>query len=168
MVVLHRRIQIFFNDGRQTMNFVDEEHIAFIQIGQQTRNVGRLIEHRAGGRLDSASHLVCDNVRERRFSQAGRAGKKHVVQALFALRCSRHKDSQVVLDALLPHELVEMFWSQGFFDVFVPADHGRAKRVGLFDHDVLNDLGCHYTGPIIRQVLTGSVPAQVDNVEHML
>src|SRR2546423_9831586 len=44
--VFHRRIKFFFERGEQAMNLVDEEHVAFLQIRQQRRNIASLLNRR--------------------------------------------------------------------------------------------------------------------------
>src|SRR3546814_10738156 len=41
LVVLHRRVQHFLDDRTQAMNFIDEQQVARIAIGQQRRPIAR-------------------------------------------------------------------------------------------------------------------------------
>ncbi len=49
LVVLHRRVKFFFERRKQAMNLVDEEHVAFLQVGQQGGDVAGFFDRRAGG-----------------------------------------------------------------------------------------------------------------------
>jgi len=68
---LHRRVQIFFHDRIEPVDFVDEEHVAFLQIRQHTSQVGGLIENRPGRNFNIRSHFIGDNVGECGFAQPG-------------------------------------------------------------------------------------------------
>ncbi|MNF70660.1 hypothetical protein D3C84_525760 [compost metagenome] len=39
--VLHGRVQHFLDNGRQAMDFIDEQHIVRFQVGQQRRQIAR-------------------------------------------------------------------------------------------------------------------------------
>ena len=49
LIVLHRRIEHFLHHRRQTMDLVDEQHVARLQVGEQGRQVAGPLEHRPGG-----------------------------------------------------------------------------------------------------------------------
>ena len=66
------------------MDFVDEQHVALFQGGKQTRQVARLVQHGTGGYLHVYAHLVRDDVRERGFSQTGRAMEERMIQGVSA------------------------------------------------------------------------------------
>jgi hypothetical protein len=44
--VLHRGIEHFFHCRAEAMDFVDEEHVAFFEIGEQRREIAGLRNHR--------------------------------------------------------------------------------------------------------------------------
>ena len=49
--VLHRRIEIFLNGGLKTMDLVDEENSAALDVRQQPGKVARFFDHWAAGGL---------------------------------------------------------------------------------------------------------------------
>ena len=73
LVVLHRRIEILLDDRAEAVDFVDEEHVARVEVGQQAGQVARLVQH--GTRRDAhlRPHLVGDDVRQRRLAQSRRS-----------------------------------------------------------------------------------------------
>ena len=51
LIVLHCRVEILLDNRAQSMNLVNEQHIARTEVCQQTRQVARFVEHRARGHL---------------------------------------------------------------------------------------------------------------------
>jgi len=62
------------------VDFVDEQNVAGVQVGQQRRKVAGLFNGRAGGDTDVHAHFVGDNARQRGFAQTGRAVQQGVIQ----------------------------------------------------------------------------------------
>ena len=62
------------------MDFIDEQNVAGVQVGQQRRKVAGLFNGGAGGDTDVHAHFVGDNARQRGFSQTGRAVQQGVIQ----------------------------------------------------------------------------------------
>ncbi len=66
------------------MDLVNEEHVAFLEIGEQRREIARLGDDGAEVALKltpSSRDMICANVV---FPRPGRAGEEHVVQRLAA------------------------------------------------------------------------------------
>ncbi|MNV35862.1 hypothetical protein D3C71_1273230 [compost metagenome] len=78
--VFHRRIQHFLDHGREAMDFVDEQHVVRLQVGQQRRQITGLFDHRAGGHPQAYPQLVGDDMTECGLAQARRAEDQDVVQ----------------------------------------------------------------------------------------
>ena len=108
------------------MDFVNEQHVVRLQIGEQTREVGGLVEHGAGGHLDAGAQLVGDDVGERGFAQAGGAMQQHVVEGVAALLGGGHEHLQVFENLVLPRKVVETKRAQGLVNVLV----GGVEAVG--------------------------------------
>src|SRR5207253_9590320 len=70
VVVLHSWIKLFFERRNQTMNLINEEHVAFLQIGQQRRNVSRFFNGGSGRAAQLCTHLVSYDLRQRSFPQS--------------------------------------------------------------------------------------------------
>jgi hypothetical protein len=113
--VLHRRVQELLEVGAQPVDFVDEEHVAAPQRGEQAHEIARTLEHRAARGADVHPHLAREEVRERRLAEAGRTEEEDVVEWLATLPGSVDGDLEVLLDGSLTHELREPRWAQGNF-----------------------------------------------------
>ena len=64
---------MFFHHMIQTVDFVDKKHVARLEIGQQSGQIGWALQNRSGGRAHFDTHLVGQNGSQGRLSQAGRA-----------------------------------------------------------------------------------------------
>ncbi len=82
LIIFHRRIQNLFDDRRQAMNLVNEEHIARLEIGQQCSQVTGALQHRSGGALDLGTHLLGDDIGQRGLAETGRPEDQHMIQRL--------------------------------------------------------------------------------------
>ena len=73
--ILHRRIDELLDDARHAVDFVDEQERAFLDVGEERQQVGRLGQGRAAGHLD-ATCRVRWAARWRRWSCRGRADRR--------------------------------------------------------------------------------------------
>ena len=89
------------------MDFVDEEHLVLLQVGQHRGEVARLLDHRAGGGAHGHAHLVADDVGERGLAEAGRAVEQHVIERFAASDRGGNRHLQVVAHAVLADVLGE-------------------------------------------------------------
>ena len=87
------------------MDFVDEKHIALVEIGQQTGEVGRLFNGRAAGDLEFAPHFARKNSSKGGFAKAGRAAEENVVEGIAPLLGRLHGDIKPLLDLGLASEI---------------------------------------------------------------
>ena len=95
------------------------------RAGEDSGEVAGALDGRAGGRPDLRPHLGRHDVGERRLAQARRAVQQDVVDRLGPMLRGVDQDRQVLLDPILPGELVEP-----------PRADGRLERELL-----LGDLG---------------------------
>jgi hypothetical protein len=79
---------------RQTVNFIDEEYIAWLQIGQNGRKIARPFKYRARRRPDVHLHFGGNNVRQSGFPEARRATEENVIEGIGALPSGFDKDAQ--------------------------------------------------------------------------
>src|SRR5690606_37406717 len=80
----------------------DEEHVARLQgVGEDGRQVARLLDGRSGGDADAHAELGGDDVRQRGLAQPGRAVQQHVVQRLTPVPRRFQVDLELALEALL-------------------------------------------------------------------
>ena len=64
------------------MDFVNEQHVAFFEVGEQAGEVAGLFDGRAAGAFEVGAHRLGEDVGERGFAQAGRAAEQDVVERL--------------------------------------------------------------------------------------
>ena len=83
------------------MDLVDKQNIPGVEVGQQRRQIPRLLDGRARGNADLHAHLIGDDPRQGGFAQAGRAVEQHVVQGLIAPPGGLDIDREIALGLLL-------------------------------------------------------------------
>ncbi len=66
------------------MNFVDEQHVAIAELGEDADEVGPLGQRRAVGHVDLRPDLVGHDMRQRRLPQPRRPVQQHVIDRLLA------------------------------------------------------------------------------------
>ncbi len=88
--ILHGGIEHLFHIAGNTVNFVNEQHVAIVEIGKQRRKVARLFLWRGRGHAQVDSHFVGDNARKGGLAESRRAVKQHMVKGsplCFAITC---------------------------------------------------------------------------------
>jgi len=80
LVVLERGVELFFEDGLQAVDLVEEEDLALAQVGEDGSEVSLDLQGGAGGLLVADFELVGDDGGEGGFAQAGRAEEEDVVE----------------------------------------------------------------------------------------
>ena len=103
-IVLHRRVEILLDDRAEAVDLVDEKHVARIEVGQQARQVARLVEHRPRRDAQLRPHFVGDDVREGRLAQSRGAVQQDVVERVAAHERRLDEDMEVFDDLVLPGE----------------------------------------------------------------
>ena len=71
--VLHRRIEDLLDRRIEPVDFVDEENVAVLEIGEQRREVAGLGDHRAGGGAEIDAELARHDLGERRLAETREA-----------------------------------------------------------------------------------------------
>ena len=104
-VILHRRIQIFLDGGMQAVDFIDEEHVALLDVGEDAGEVARLLDLRAGGGVKLGAGSARNQVGQRGLAEAGRAGQQHVIEHIATLFGRLQHQQQAVLHLVLADEL---------------------------------------------------------------
>ncbi len=107
LIVFHRRIEHFLDDVIQAMNFVDEKHVALLEVGQQRGEIAGPLHHRPRSRPDVDAHFPGDDVGERGLAQSRRAMKQHMIEDVAAPARCRDRHPQIGLDLLLADVFVE-------------------------------------------------------------
>ena len=103
--ILHRRVEGFLDGGLQAVDFVDEEHVARLQIGENGREVTGALEHGAGGGAEAYTHFAGDDLGEGGFAQAGGAVEEDMVQRLAARAGGLDEDGEVFAQRALAGEI---------------------------------------------------------------
>mgnify|MGYP003370841034 CR=1 FL=1 len=106
-VVFQRRVKHFLHLAGKAVDLVDEQHVPFLQVGEQRRQVAGLFDGRAGRDADLDAHLLGDDARQRGLAQTRRAVQQDVVHRFAALLRRPQIDPQVALGFLLPHIIVQ-------------------------------------------------------------
>ena len=140
LVILERRIQHFFDDRRQPVDLVDEEHVVRLEVGQQRREIAGALEHGARGMAQIHAELVRDHVRERRLAEARRPEQQHVVERFAALPCGLDEDRELAADFLLPDVFVECLRPQRALErLFLRRSRRGCDETVGFNHDVRSE-----------------------------
>src|SRR3970282_2978933 len=98
LIILHLRIKHFLDYVIEPVNLVDEEHVAFIEIGEQSGEVAGALDDRPRGRPDVDAHIAREDVGERCFPQTGRTMEQDVIQYVVAAAGRGDRDLEVFFD----------------------------------------------------------------------
>ena len=112
-VVFDGGVQVLLDAGMQAVDFVDEEDVALLQVGQDAGQVSGAVDLRAAGGVQFGAHGVGDEVGQRSLAQAGRAAEQHVVQGFSAHLRSLHHHEQLFFDLGLAVKLREVRRAEG-------------------------------------------------------
>ena len=83
-VVFERGVELFFEHRLHAVDFVEEEHLALAQVGEDGGEVALDLERGAGGLLEADVQLVGDDGGEGGFAQARRAKEEYVIEGFTA------------------------------------------------------------------------------------
>src|SRR5206468_9349751 len=114
--ILHRRIEDFLDRRVEPMNFVDEQDVARLQVGEKGRKVARPRDDRTGCRTKADPQLAGDDLGERRLAQARRTEEKDMIEGFATRARGGDEDLQVGAQLLLSDELVDRLRTQRAVD----------------------------------------------------
>ena len=137
--IFHRRVEDFLDGAPQAMNFVDEQHVAQLHVRQNRGEIAGALNRRTRRDVDVGVHLVGDDVRQRRFAQAGRAVKQDVIDWLFAPLRRLDDDLELLAHAVLPDQFSQQFRAQGDIFAFVPAGLAAHQTPVIVGHGMLQN-----------------------------
>ena len=100
------------------MNFVDEENIVFLKVGQKRRQVTRTLKNGAGSLAQVDAHFVGYDVSQRRFAQARRPEHQQMVKRLAALLGGGNEDFELFAHRLLANVIGQSYRAKGAVDAF--------------------------------------------------
>ena len=107
LVVLEGGVEFFFEDGLEAVDLVEEEDLAFAEVGEDGGEVALDLEGGAGGLLDTDIELVGDDGGEGGFAEAGGTGEQDVVEGVAAGLCGFEGDSKLLFGFGLADEFLE-------------------------------------------------------------
>ena len=110
--ILHRGIEHFLDRGTEAMDFVDEEHVALFEIGQQCREIAGLGDHGTRGGAKADAELARHDLRQRGLAQSRRPDEQHVIQRLAALARGFDEYGQIGARLRLADELRQQLRTQ--------------------------------------------------------
>ena len=152
--VLERRVEDLLDGAVQPVDLVDEQDVALLEPGEDRRHVALPLERGAGDRADADAELLAHDEREGRLAEPRRADEQDVVERLAARLRGVERDRELLLDPLLPDEVVELARAERAVELVLlgraPSARGTAWRSCrlperrahlLFDRQVLVDLG---------------------------
>ena len=80
--ILHRRIEDFLDRRIEPVNFVDEEHVALFEIGEERGEIAGLGDHRPRRGAEIDAEFARHDLRQRGLAEPGRADEQHVIERL--------------------------------------------------------------------------------------
>lgn len=132
-VIFHRGIEVFLDGWMQAVDFIDEKHVALLDVGENAGEVSGFFDLWAGSRVKLCAGGVGDEVGEGGFSEAGRAGEQNVIQHVAALAGGLKHEQQAFLDLFLADEFRELAGAQR--DIKGCRGSGGGRLVEIFAHD---------------------------------
>ena len=105
--VLHRRVQDLFDDPRQAVDLVDEQHVALAELGEDGRQVAGAFERRTRRDVHVHAHLDGNDAGQAGLAEAGWPGEQQVVGRLAAHLGRLEHDGQVLFQLALADELAQ-------------------------------------------------------------
>ena len=107
LIVLHRRIEDLLDRRIKPVDFVDEEDVAVLEVGEQCRQIACLRDDRPRGRAEIDAELTRHDLRQRRLAESRRPDEEHMVERLAAALGGLDEHFQVGARRRLADELVE-------------------------------------------------------------
>ncbi len=105
--VLHRRVEHLLDRPREPVDLVDEEHVAFVELAEDGREVARPVEGRARRDVQAHVHLRGDDAGQGGLAEPRRAGEEQVVGGLAPRRAASRMIERCSLSSAWPDEVVE-------------------------------------------------------------
>ena len=118
--VFHRGVEDFLNHGAEPVDFVNEQDVAILQIGEQRRQIARFGDDRTRCGTETDAHFLGHNLRQCRLAKPRRAKEQYMVQRLPATLRRLNKHAQIVARGRLPDKFGQRFGPQRGVDIFWP------------------------------------------------
>ena len=110
--ILHRGIEHFLHRRAEAMDFVDEQHVALFEIGQQRGEIAGLGDHGTGGGAKADAEFARHDLRQRGLAEARGADEQHVIQRLAPLARRLDEDREILARLRLADELRQQLRAQ--------------------------------------------------------
>src|SRR5207248_4646548 len=94
--VLHGRVQDLFHRAAETVDLVDEEHVAVVEVGEKRGQITRPLERRARGHAEPHTQLRRHDAGEGGFSQARWSREEQMVDGLAPAAGCLQEDVEVL------------------------------------------------------------------------
>ena len=101
LVVLHCGIQNLLDHRAEAVDFIDEQHVVGLEVGQNGGEIARLLQHRARSLAQVHLHFVGDDVRQGRLAKTRRAENQHVIERFLAFSRGADKDIHLLAHLFL-------------------------------------------------------------------
>ena len=103
--ILHGTVKILFHRGIQTVDLVDEQHIAGFKGGEKSGEVAGFFDGGAAGTFQIGSSFVGDDVCQCGLAQSRRSAEQNVIQCLIAGFGGTDKEFQLLFDFILTRKI---------------------------------------------------------------
>ena len=113
------------------MDLVHKQDVVLVEIGEQSRQIPRLLNGGAGGNAHVDSHLVGDDAGQGGLAQTRGAVEQNVVQGLVPHLSRLDEYLQIALGLLLADVLPEGLGPQGVLSLILPGEGGGHQRLQL-------------------------------------
>ena len=133
--ILHRGIQHFLDCRAEAMDFVDEEHVALFEIGQERGKIAGLCDQGPGGGAKADAELARHDLRQRGLAEARRTDEQHVIERLVALARGLDEDREIGARLRLADEFGKQLRAQRRVADIVGAALGRDDAGGVVMRD---------------------------------
>lgn len=124
-VVFHCGVEDFFDEFVETMNFVDEKHVAVFEIGENRTQVADALNCRAARHFHPDTHFFGDNVGECGFAQASGTIEEDVLHRVIAFPGGIDEDTEIPLDFFLPDVFAESLRAKRRVECRIIGNGGR-------------------------------------------
>ena len=118
--VLHRRIKNLLDCRVEAVDFVDEQHVARLEIGEDGGEIAGLGQHRSRRRTEIDAQFPRHDLRQGRLAKTRRTRKQHMVQRFGTSAGGFNEDGEILARLLLAHEFRQPL-----------GPHARLKRILL-------------------------------------
>ncbi|MEY9591396.1 hypothetical protein ABIA06_003687 [Bradyrhizobium yuanmingense] len=136
--VLHRGIEHLLHRGAEAMDLVDEEHVAFFEVGQEGGKIAGLGDHGPRGGAETDAELLRHDLRQRGLAEPRGTYEQHVVQRLAALARRFDEDREILARLRLADEVGQRLRPQRGVADIIAAALGRDHAGGSGHAEVLH------------------------------